>query len=82
VIKVNIGDKLKSIRKSNKLTQHDVAELLGITQKNISAIESRDDIYLKTLKKYVRSLGAELKVYAEFKNKSLLLDLSENIKDE
>jgi len=76
-----LGKKLQEIRKKLKLRQYEVAELLGISQKNICAIESREDIYISTLKKYISSLGGEIKIYAEFKNDEVIYDMTNHIKE-
>jgi len=77
-----LGKKLQEIRKKLKLRQYEVAELVGISQKNICAIESREDIYVSTLKKYISSLGGEIKVYAEFKKDEVIYDISSHIKED
>ena len=78
---MNIGKKIQHLRKIKKLTQYELAELVGVSQKNICAMESRDDLYISSLKKYISSLGGELKIYAEFKNEEVLYELSNNIKE-
>jgi len=75
-----IGEKLKALREDNHLRQYELAELIGISQKNICAIEKRDDIYLSSLKKYVEALGGSLKIYVEFRKKEMLYDFSKSIK--
>lgn len=75
-----IGKKLKALREDNNLRQYELAELIGISQKNICAIEKRDDIYLSSLKKYVEALGGTLKIYVEFNKKEILYDFSKYIK--
>lgn len=75
-----IGEKLKKLREDINLRQYELAELIGISQKNISAIEKRDDIYLSSLKKYVEALGGNLKIYVEFNKKEILYDFSRSVK--
>jgi DNA-binding XRE family transcriptional regulator len=75
-----IGEKLKGLREDNDLRQYELAELIGISQKNICAIEKRDDIYLSSLKKYVEALGGNVKIYVEFKKKEILYDFSKQVK--
>jgi hypothetical protein len=43
-----------------------MAEILGLTQANISRIEHEEDLYLSTLRSYVAALGGELEVNAAF----------------
>ncbi len=50
------------------LTQAEVAEAMGVSQQRVSAIESGSVSSLATLAEYVRALGGELKVIADFGN--------------
>ncbi|MCM1539328.1 MAG: helix-turn-helix domain-containing protein [bacterium] len=53
---MNIGERIKQIRKEAKLTQKDFAEALGITQANISAIEKNVSNPSLTLVKLICSV--------------------------
>lgn len=75
-----IGEKLKSLRENKNLRQYELAELVGISQKNICALEKREDVYLSSLKKYIEALGGNLKIYVEFNKEGILYDLSKEIK--
>ena len=57
---------LTEMRKQAGLTQADVAEAMGISQQRVSAIESGSVAELATLADYIRALGGELKVIADF----------------
>ena len=57
---------LTDMRKKAGLTQAEVAEAMGVTQQRVSAIESGSVAELATLADYVRALGGELKVIADF----------------
>jgi DNA-binding XRE family transcriptional regulator len=48
------------------LTQAEVAEAMGVSQQRVSAIESGAVAELATLGDYIRALGGELKVIADF----------------
>jgi len=48
------------------LTQAEVAEAMGVFQQRVSAIESGAVAELATLADYIRALGRELKVIADF----------------
>lgn len=54
---------LLKLRKDLGLTQEQVAGKLGIVQENISRLESRKDMRLSTLRKYIEALGGELELY-------------------
>ena len=57
---------LTEMRKQAGLTQAEVAEAMGVSQQRVSAIESGGIAELATLADYIRALGGELKVIADF----------------
>ena len=57
---------LTEMRKNAGLTQAEVAEAMGVSQQRVSAIESGAVAGLATLGDYIRALGGELKVIADF----------------
>jgi len=57
---------LTEMRKKAGLTQTEVAEAMGISQQRVSAIENGTVAVLATLADYIRALGGELKVIADF----------------
>jgi len=46
------------------ITQADVAQILGVSQRRVSAIENASDVYLSTLRSYVETLGYKLEISA------------------
>ena len=54
------------MRKKAGLTQAEVADAMGVSQQRVSAIESGAIAELATLGDYIRALGGELKVIADF----------------
>ena len=63
-----------ALRKAREQTQAEVAKVLGIDQGSVSAIESRSDLLLSTLTKYVRALGGEIEIRAVFPEASFNLE--------
>lgn len=61
------------LRKARKLTQAEIAEKLGVSQPSVAALESRTDIMLSTLARYIEALGGRLEVSAVFPNGSFNL---------
>ncbi len=57
---------LAEMRRNAGLTQGEVAEAMGVTQQRVSAIENGSVAELATLADYIRALGGELKVIADF----------------
>ncbi|MEU6711942.1 helix-turn-helix transcriptional regulator [Nonomuraea sp. NPDC046802] len=60
------GEFLADMRKKVGLTQSEVAQTMGVTQQRVSAIENGSIAELATLGLYIRALGGELKVIADF----------------
>ncbi|WP_395295616.1 helix-turn-helix domain-containing protein [Kitasatospora hibisci] len=67
--------RLAEVRKSQHLTQVEVAAAMGVGQPRVSQIERGDlDIAeLPTLRKYIEALGGQLRVVADFGDTSLNL---------
>lgn len=57
---------LGELREQFELTQAEMAARLGTNQPGISRLERREDLYLSTLRDYVRALGGELELVARF----------------
>lgn len=60
------AEHLTEMRKRAGLTQAEVAELMGVSQQRVSAIENGSIAELSTLADYIRALGGELKIIADF----------------
>ncbi len=59
---------LQQLRRAHKLTQAKVGKSLGIGQDSVARLEQRSDVLISTLRHYVKSMGGELKLVAEFPN--------------
>jgi transcriptional regulator with XRE-family HTH domain len=59
------SETLRQLRSIAKKTQQDVAVASGMSQYNISRLETRKDMLLSTLKAYVSGLGGRLRLMAE-----------------
>lgn len=57
---------LQELRKSRDVTQVDLAKLMKVEQAAVSKLERREDMYVSTLRDYVKALGGELKLVASF----------------
>lgn len=64
---------LGDLRSETGVTQHQVAEALGVSQANVSRIEREEDVYLSTLRRYVAALGGELEINAVFPDRTISL---------
>lgn len=64
---------LQALRKSRKVTQVEVAKAMSVEQAAVSKLERRDDMYVSTLREYVKALGGELKLVASFPDADIQL---------
>ncbi len=65
---------LQELRKSRNLTQVEVARTLGVEQTAVSKLERREDMFVSTLRDYVRALGGELRLVAKFPDAEIQVD--------
>ena len=59
---------LAEIRKAVGQTQQELAKALDVAQGSVSKFENATDMYLSTLRKYVRALGGELSLSVTFED--------------
>jgi transcriptional regulator with XRE-family HTH domain len=64
---------LRGLRELLGKTQEDVAALLERSQSQVSETERRQDVLLSTLRSYVKALGGELEIIANFGDKRIRL---------
>lgn len=57
---------LRELRKARHVTQVEVAKAMSVEQAAVSKLERRDDMYVSTLRGYVKALGGELRLVASF----------------
>ena len=58
-------------RAKANLTQAQIAERMGVTQPSVARIESGKNVSLKTLGRYAKALGAEVKVEIVFRQANI-----------
>jgi len=64
---------LRGLRELLGKTQEELAALLERSQGQVSETERRQDVLLSTLRSYVKALGGELEVIANFGDKRIRL---------
>ena len=57
---------LRALRKDLKRTQVEVAKALSIGQDTVSRLEGRCNIMVSTLDRYIKAIGGEMFIIAEF----------------
>ncbi len=60
---------LRDLRHALGRTQTKVAKALGIGQEAVSRLESRTDMLISTLDRYIKEAGGELEIIARFPNR-------------
>ena len=66
---------LYELRRSQDVSQTELAARLQITQAAISKFENSDDVRLSTLRQYVEALGGQLELFARFEDRVVPIDL-------
>lgn len=57
---------LHELRKAQQMSQDTLAKVLNINQAAVSKMERRTDMYISTLRNYIRAMGGELEIVATF----------------
>lgn len=57
---------LNELRKARELSQEEMADLLDVNQATVSKMERRTDMYVSTMRRFVRAMGGELEIRARF----------------
>lgn len=58
--------RLSQLRRARALSQQTLAEALQIAQGDVSKIERRSDVYVRTLRRFVEATGGRLRIVAEY----------------
>lgn len=76
------ADSLGMVRKALSKTQSQIGDDLGLPQNAVSQLESRSDLLLSTLRRYVAALGADLDLVVRMKDGTqvILRDLGDPAK--
>jgi transcriptional regulator with XRE-family HTH domain len=62
---------LNRVREARNLTQEHLANILHKDQSAISQMERRSDMYVRTLADFIKALGGELEIRANFPDGSV-----------
>lgn len=73
---------LQELRKAKRLSQDTVAKTLGIKQSDVSKIEHRVDVYVSTLRNFIRATGGDLEIVAKYPDRrAILINQFEDLDD-
>jgi DNA-binding Xre family transcriptional regulator len=67
---------LDELRKDRKMTQGKLALAMKIEQSEVSRLEKRAEVKLRTLRNYVSALGGHIEIHAVFPDKNVELALT------
>jgi transcriptional regulator with XRE-family HTH domain len=65
---------LDELREARELTQNQLAQSLNVSQGAVSKVERRTDMYISTLRSYVRAIGGDLQIRAVFPEGEVLIN--------
>ena len=64
--KYRSGMALDELRQAREMTQVHLAKILRVNQAAVSKMERRADMYVTTLQDFIKAMGGELKIIAQF----------------
>ncbi len=70
---------LNQLREARNLTQTSLAEILNVNQGAVSKLERRADMYVSTLRSYLKAMGAELQIKAIFPDGEVIIEQFEDL---
>jgi len=70
---------LEELREARELTQTQLAQGLHVSQGAVSKVERRADMYISTLRSYIRAIGGDLQIRAVFPEGEVLINQFEEI---
>ncbi len=70
---------LQELRQARALSQEQIAKTLRIRQSSVSKLERRTDMYISTLRNFIKAMGGDLEIIATFPDGSVQISQFENI---
>ncbi len=71
---------LDELREAREMTQVHLAKVLGVNQAAVSKLERRADMYVSTLQDFVKAMGGELRITAQFPEGTVEINQFEAVK--
>jgi len=66
--------RLDGVREAREMTQVQLAEILHVSQGAVSKVERRADMYISTLRSYVRAMGGDMQIRAVFPDGEVIIN--------
>lgn len=73
--------RLDQLREARNLTQTNLAQVLKVNQGAVSKLERRADMYVSTLRSYLKAMGAELQIKAIFPDGEVVIEQFEDLRE-
>jgi len=70
---------LQELRHARHLSQEQLAQTLSVKQAAVSKIEKRTDMYISTLRNFIKAMGGDLEIIAKFPDGSVQINQFEGI---
>jgi transcriptional regulator with XRE-family HTH domain len=70
---------LQELRQALKLTQQQIAATQHLNQAAVSKLEHQSDMYISTLRRFIKAMGGELRIVAHFPQKDITINQFEEI---
>jgi transcriptional regulator with XRE-family HTH domain len=64
---------LEELRKARSLSQEEVAEALTVNQPAVAKLETRRDMHVSNLRRYIEALGGTLEITAHFEKTNVVI---------
>ncbi len=70
---------LAGLRQARKLSQEQIAATLHVGQASVSKLERQTDMYLSTLRNFLKAMGGDLEITARFADGAVRITLFEDL---
>ncbi|MBU1745720.1 MAG: helix-turn-helix domain-containing protein [Proteobacteria bacterium] len=70
---------LQELRHARNLSQERLAQTLSVKQAAVSKLEKRTDMYISTLRNFIKAMGGDLEIIAKFPDGSIRISQFEDI---
>ena len=70
---------LQELRHARSLSQEHLAQTLSVKQAAVSKLEKRTDMYISTLRNFIKAMGGDLEIIAKFPDGSVQISQFEDI---
>ena len=70
---------LQELRHARHLSQEQLAQTLSVKQAAVSKMEKRTDMYISTLRNFIKAMGGDLEITAKFPEGAIQISQFEDI---